>query len=211
MSAGSGAGGGATVHLVRHGETLWHAENRYAGRTDVALTARGGEQALALARWAGGQPVTRVLCSDLTRAVVTARPCAEALGLDLEVDPRLREVDFGRGEGMTAAEMDAAFPEERRRFTDAPASSPLPGGEAGADAVARAAAVLAGLDGGEVLVVAHTTLGRLLLCHLLGLPLDDYRRRFPALANGAVTTLRLPPAGAELRGAAALLRLNAPV
>lgn len=198
-----------TVHLVRHGETTWHAENRYAGSTDVALTPRGREQGAVLARWAAQQPIERVLSSDLTRAVETARPCADALGVPLEVEPRLREVHFGDAEGMTAAEMDAAFPDQRARFVAAPATRPLPGGEAGADAVARAADVLAGLGGGVVLLVAHTTLCRLLLCHLLGLPLDDYRRRFPSLLNGAVTTVRLPAEPGPLAGAAALLRFNA--
>ncbi|NUT12685.1 MAG: histidine phosphatase family protein, partial [Nonomuraea sp.] len=38
--------------LVRHGETVWHAENRYAGTSDVDLTERGRDQAAMLAAWA---------------------------------------------------------------------------------------------------------------------------------------------------------------
>ena len=205
-----------TIHFVRHGETVWHHENRYAGSSDVALTERGRRQASALAGWAASVPIERVLSSDLSRAVETATESATAVGVPLEVDPRLREVDFGRGEGMTADEMTATFPDERERFLSAPASSPLPGGESGVAAVERAGTALLELAASErtALVVAHTTLGRLLLCHVLGLPLDAYRRAFPSVGNGTVSTFELPPDArsvAELAGSAALLRFNSPV
>ncbi len=204
------------VHFVRHGETVWHAENRYAGVSDIPLTDRGRGQADALARWAASAELTRVLSSDLSRAVETARLSANAVGVPLEVDPRLREVDFGSAEGLTSSDMERDFPAERAAFERAPASAPLPGGEAGRAAVDRAGAVLVELaaSGSTALVVAHTTLGRLLLCHLLGLPLDSYRRVFPRVGNGTVTTFELPADAAsvaDLRGAAALLRFNAPV
>jgi broad specificity phosphatase PhoE len=65
--------------LVRHGETVWHAENRYAGRSDVPLTPRGQEQAGALARWATGAGLDAVLTSPLCRARETAGPACAAL------------------------------------------------------------------------------------------------------------------------------------
>lgn len=200
------------VYLVRHGETEWHAENRYAGLSDVPLTERGRAQARELARWAAGAGLTRVLSSDLSRARDTARVAADAAGLALEIDARVREVDFGRAEGLTAAEMDDAFPEARAAFLAAPATSPLPDGEPGAAVADRMLAALAdarGGAGGPVLIVGHTTAIRLALCALLGLPLDGYRDRFPTLRNAALTTVRLPPHG-DLRGTGALLALNAP-
>ncbi|WP_374948043.1 histidine phosphatase family protein, partial [Agreia sp.] len=101
-------------------------------------------------------------------------------------------------------------------FVAAPASHPLPGGESGADAVHRAGQVLIELaeSGGSVLVVAHTTLGRLLLCHILGLQLDGYRRAFPSVGNGTVTTFDLPRNVAtvdDLAGCAALIRFNSEI
>jgi probable phosphoglycerate mutase len=193
--------------LVRHGETEWAAENRYAGRSDPALTGRGREQAAALGRWAAGAGLDAVLSSPLGRARETAGPAAAAAGVTYRVDERLVEVDFGKGEGLTRAEMREAFPEALAAFLDRPASRPLPGGEVGADAVARAAPVLAeataAYPAGRVLVVAHQTLLRLLLCSLLGIPLDRYRAVFPTLEGTARTVVR--PAAA---GPAALLRLN---
>jgi broad specificity phosphatase PhoE len=118
------------------------------------------------------------------------------------VDERLVEVDFGKADGHTREETSAVFPDEVAAFLRRPASAPLPGGERGADAVARAAPVLAEAAAahpdGRVLVVAHQTLLRLLLCELLEIPLDRYRTVFPRLESAARTVVRLdgdaPPA-----------------
>ncbi|MEU6674932.1 histidine phosphatase family protein [Streptomyces sp. NPDC046853] len=194
--------------LVRHGETVWHAENRYAGRTDVPLTDLGRGQAAALAEWAATAGLSAVWSSPLSRARLTAEPAAAACGLPARVDERLSELDFGRGDGLTRDEMREQFPEELAAFLDDPVDHHLPGGEDPRKAAARAADCLAGIarqePHGRVLLVAHSTLVRVLLCHLLGIPLGDYRRVFPQLFNGALTEIRVED------GHTALLRLNAP-
>ncbi|MFE0172929.1 histidine phosphatase family protein [Streptomyces sp. NPDC059002] len=194
--------------LVRHGETVWHDGNRYAGRTDVDLTPRGLRQAAALGAWAAGEHIDAVVSSPLSRARLTAAPAADALGLVPRVDERLLEVDFGRGEGLTRDEMRARFPEELAAFLRDPVAHHLPGGEDPRAAAERAGDCLTDLAAafpeGRVLVVAHSTLVRLLLCRQLGIPLADYRRVFPALHNGALTELRLR------EGQMSLLRFNAP-
>ncbi|MFJ8672421.1 histidine phosphatase family protein [Streptomyces sp. NPDC093589] len=194
--------------LVRHGETVWHAENRYAGRTDVPLTDRGREQAATLARWAATAQLTAIWSSPLSRARLTAAPAADACGLAPRVDERLYEVDFGEGEGLTRDEMGRRFPQRLAEFLDDPVERHLPGGEHPRRAAERAAACLADIareqPAGRVLLVAHSTLVRVLLCHQLGIPLADYRRVFPQLHNGALTEIRIEG------GHTALLRLNAP-
>ncbi|WP_104191661.1 histidine phosphatase family protein [Cryobacterium sp. Y82] len=189
----------STVILARHGETLWHAENRYAGSTDVGLTYQGRAQSFALGRWAAGQPLSAVYSSDLSRAVITATPSADALGLTVRIDPRIREVDFGQGEGLTSAEMREAFPEAAKNFQRRPGHCPLPGGESGVAAVDRAWPALEQIaDGhdGPVLVVMHSTLMRLVLCRVLDMNLDRYRSAFPSVLNVALTTITLGAAPA---------------
>ena len=197
------------VLLVRHGETVWHAENRYAGSTDVDLSELGHAQADLLAGWARDAGLDAVRSSPLQRAAQTAAGAAAACGLVAEQDPRLAEVDFGRGEGMTTAEMDAAFPAALAAFRADPVVHHLPGGEDPHAAVARGMAALDDLvaahAGGRVLVVAHTTLIRLLLCRLLGSPLHAYRRLFPFVRNVALTEVRM---GGK---APALLQFNVPL
>lgn len=178
-------------YLSRHGETVWHAENRYAGRTDIAMTNRGKEQADLLARWASSVTLDAIYSSDLSRAVATAEPAAASAGMEVQEDARLREVDFGQGEGLTRGEMAEVFPEELKAFMTHPGTVPLPGGEPGPVAVARAVEALVNIAGkhpdGAVLIVMHTTLMRLLLCHMLGISLDEYRTVFPRVYNAGIT------------------------
>lgn len=194
--------------LVRHGETVWHAEHRYAGTTDVALTPRGREQAEALGRWAKTAGLAAVWASPLSRARETAAAAARVTGLAVHVDERLRELHFGRAEGRTKAELGRQMAAAVAAFLDDPVANHMPGGEEPAAAADRAVACLRELAGAHprdrVLVVGHTTLFRLTLCRLLGLPLADYRRVFPHILNGALTEVRLD---GDVTG---LLRFNAP-
>jgi len=176
-----------TLHLVRHGETEWHAENRYAGQTDISLTDRGHEQSRELVSWALEVNPRSIYSSDLSRAIETARPTAQAIGLELQVDPRLREVNFGKIEGLTPEEMESRYPVLRKEFIEFPASTVLPGGESGKIALARAMPsvreIVEHIPSGDILVVCHGTLLRLIACGLLGIDLDEYRRAFPAIPN----------------------------
>lgn len=135
--------------LVRHGQTVWHTDNRYAGRSEVDLTDLGRHQAKVLGGWAAGAGLSAVVASTMQRAIDTATPAAAAAGVELVTDPRLVELDLGRGEGMTRTEMRGVFPDAVAAFVRAPASHPYPGGELGADAVARAMPALTDLAAGE--------------------------------------------------------------
>ena len=197
------------LFLVRHGATVWHAENRYAGRSDVALDPNGYAQAERLAAWASEAELAAIWCSPLTRAQETAAPAARATGLIPRVDERLREVDFGQIEGKTIAEAQQLFPEEIRRFKADPATYPMPGGEDPHEAAHRAVSALRDIavahPNGRVLVVAHSTLIRLALCSVMGIPLGRYRTVFPAIRNGALTEIGLE--GENV----ALLQYNSPL
>ena len=203
----------ARLLLVRHGQTVWHRENRYAGGgSDIDLTAAGVAQAADLARWAKEADPTAVVSSPVRRALETARPAAAALGLELQVEPDLREVSFGIAEGRTMAELLASHPDTARAFQADPVRHPFPGAEAPDLAAARAAAALrrtaTAHQEGTVLVVAHNTLLRLALCELLRIGVHRYRQVFPRLDNAAVTELRVPVDPDE---PCSLISLNVPV
>lgn len=204
------------VIFVRHGESVWHGENRYAGATDIDLTDHGRDQAAALADWAEQARLTAVWSSPMLRCRLTAADSAARAGLPLLLDPRLRELDFGVAEGLTRAEMRERMPEAVSSFETDPVANHFPEGEDPAAVAERYVAFLTDLraehDGGgknggdgRILVVAHSTAIRLALCRLLHLPLSDYRRVFPHLANCALNELVLRD------GTPALLALNRPV
>lgn len=185
-----------TFFLARHGETVWHAEHRYAGNSDVALTRHGLGQAAALGAWAVDARLDAIVASPLSRAQRSAAPSVETTGLPLRTDARLVEIDFGLAEGLAPDEIAERFPAEWAAFREAPASNPLPGGESGLQGIRRALPVLDDLHrefpDGRVLIVAHATLIRLLFCELAGMDPDGYRDLLPVLGNCTVTTIVYP-------------------
>ena len=197
------------IFLVRHGQTIWHAENRYAGRSDVSLDAEGYAQAERLAQWAVVARLTAIWCSPLSRARLTATPVAHGVGLKLQIDDRLREIDFGLLDGKTIAEVEPLYPEAVRLYDVDPVANSIPGGEDPHQVAARAVSVLLEIAAtdpvGRVLIVAHNTLIRLALCSLFGIPFGRYRKVFPAVDNVSLTEIRFK--GPE----PALLRYNAPI
>ena len=193
-----------TIFIARHGETVWHAENRYAGVSDIPLTEHGLEQARALAAWAKDADLDAVYSSPLQRATTTASSSAEAAGVHLSIDSRLIEIDWGQGEGLTRDEMAAAFPAAYESFVANPASSPLPDGESAHAAIER---VMPAIDeivlrypGGRVLVVGHSTLTRLIIATVTGMDLDRYRSTMPHVGNCTLTILRFSRTGTALLG-----------
>ena len=195
--------------LIRHGETVWHAENRYVGRTDIPLSARGQEQAERLARWASSARLGSIWASPLLRARQTAAPVERATKLMARVDSRLQELDFGQGEGLTQAEIARSFPKAFAAFEADPAAHPLPDGENPRHAAERAISCFREIvrthPDERVLAIAHNTLIRLALCGLIGVPLSHYRTLFPSVINGALIEIRLDG------DRTSLLRFNVPL
>lgn len=185
-----------TFFLARHGETVWHAEHRYAGSSDVPLTRHGLGQAAALAAWAVDARLDAIVASPLSRAQRSAAPSIETTGLPLRTDERLTEIDYGVAEGLMPAEIAERYPEQWSAFTRAPASAPFDGGESGRAGIARALPVFdelaRELPDGRVLIVGHATLLRLLFCELAGIGPDGYRDLLPVLGNCTVTTIIYP-------------------
>ena len=171
------------VYLVRHGETDWNAEGRLQGQRDIGLNARGRAQARrngeALARHFAAAKLDPAglgyLASPLGRARETMEILREALGLPragYALDERLKEVSFGDVEGLTLAEFAARDPSGfKARETDRWGYVPR-GGESYAQLSARAAALLAELEGPSV-VVAHGGVLRALYHLLLGRSVRD--------------------------------------
>ena len=114
---------GATIYLVRHGETEWNRIRRYQGWSDSPLTDRGRAQAQAIGRFLCTLPEAQsadLVASPIGRARHTAEIIRECLGRSepLRFDDRLRELSFGSWDGLMRADiaalMPGAFDEERR-------------------------------------------------------------------------------------------------
>ena len=164
--------------LVRHAATAWTAQGRFQGQTDVPLSRHGQRQVAGLARRLRAETIHALYASDLQRAWETAQAIATPHALGVQSEPRLREMAFGRWEGLTYAEMQqrdaprlAAW--ERDQLHMAP-----PEGETLLHMSARVRAaymsiVTAGQDK-TVGLVAHGGPLQVLLCLALGLPPQAY-------------------------------------
>ncbi|WP_283133870.1 histidine phosphatase family protein [Rhizohabitans arisaemae] len=175
-----------TLILIRHGETEWSRTGRHTGRTDVALTARGERQARDLRRVLSGCDPALTLVSPALRA----RRTAELAGLPRrEPDRNLWEWDYGGYEGMTTQAIRQARP-GWFLWRDGVPSGATPG-ETAQEVGLRADAVLArvrpALGVGDVVLVAHGHLLRVLVARWLGLAAD--RGRLFRLDTATVSTL----------------------
>jgi len=113
---------------MRHGQTDWNVLGRIQGHSDIPLNDEGQRQAREAVDRIAGLGVTRLVCSDLSRAQDTARPAAHRLKLPITTDARLRERCFGVLEGLTWAEVEAHHPELHARLQQDRAH-PVPGAE----------------------------------------------------------------------------------
>ena len=164
------------LFVVRHGETAWSRERRFAGSRDVPLTEAGLRQCEAVAQALAAEPVGAVYASPLERARTSAEVIAKPHRLEVRVEAAFREMTFGPWEGLTREEVAARFPDDYERWRTAPDTLALPGAEpldAVAARVRRGLAALAAAHAGQTLVlVSHAIVARVIVLDALGLGLD---------------------------------------
>ncbi len=173
------------VLVVRHGQSEWNALGRWQGHADPPLSELGITQAQAAAGKVG--MFDAVVASDLDRALSTATIIADALGLGpVMTDPGLRERDIGEWQGLTRAEIEAAFPGHVRNG-DRP-----PGWESDESLLERATGALERIvdhvPSGDVLVVAHGGVIYTLESHLGAdfTPIKNLHGRWFRIDNSAI-------------------------
>ena len=181
------------ILLARHGETPWNAEGRYQGQIDIPLSPAGENQARALGARLDGLRIDRAVCSPLARAKTTAQLALGDARRDLLLtDSGLMEIGHGEWEGLLASEIRERDPERLRAWRESPDTVRMPGqgGESLQQVLDRAWPAfersLVGLGEEQtLLLVAHDAVNRVLLCRILGIPLNRLWsfRQAPATLN----------------------------
>jgi len=160
------------LYLIRHGRTAWNNADRLQGWADEPLDAVGQAQAAALAAELRGTAFTAVYSSPLLRASQTAAPLAQAHGLPVILDDRLRERNVGDWTGLTLEQARAQAPDRFERVDWRQAGAP--GGDSQAALTKRVAAALEDILTAHpeslVAVVSHGGALSAVLAHLLGIP-----------------------------------------
>ena len=187
--------------IVRHGRTAHNADGRFQGHLDTHLDETGRSQATTAAVELNAYAPSSIVSSDSMRAADTAAPLAALVGLPVQLDERLREVDMGLWSGLTGDEARAQFPDEYADWV-AGVDTARGGGETFKAVAERAAAAVEDhlgevVAGGALVLFTHGGTARALTGCLLELPWE-WCWRLSALGNARRTVLVESPRGWRL-------------
>ena len=189
------------VVLLRHGRTDYNAGGRFQGQLDTALDELGRMQAAVAAEELLHLKPTVLIASDSARAADTGAAVAEKTGLELRLDPRLREIHLGAWSGLTRDEAQEQFPEEYAEWM-AGHDVARGGGETYTEVGARAMAAIDDAlpaigSSGTLVAVTHGGTARATIGTMLDFPAALWWR-FAGLANARRTVLVRGPRGWRL-------------
>ena len=160
------------IVLVRHGEPDNRVRGRCYGRLDIGLSTRGREQVRRTQHLLSEVPFTTIYSSPRRRALESAKLLAADQSA-VEVDDRLREIDFGAFEGLTYKEIARRFPEKYAEWMHRPTDVMFPDGETFGAMAARVGDAFEDLRrahaGQAILAVSHGGVNRVVLAAALGL------------------------------------------
>ncbi len=188
-----------TLVLIRHGQTDWNLEGRWQGQADPPLNDRGRRQARHAAQALRQFGFAVLYSSDLRRAMETAQVISAVMGLEVIPEPRLREINLGRWQGMLTDDIEAQYPEEFQRWHHEPLAVQPPGGETVRALAARVLEVInemiARHPRRRVGIVAHELPIAIVLCRSASIGLEHLRDMIPE--NGAWNEIVLEGALSE--------------
>ncbi len=186
--------------LIRHGETLWNREFRLQGSSDVPLSDLGERQSRFLVS-AFTETPTAIYVSPLIRAKSYAAPLAARFGMRPQIVENLREISFGRFEGLRYEDMDDSLRQAFISWIENPVVNTAPEGERFISLAARAREAVEEIIGKVkkdefAVVVTHGGVIRALVASLMDMPLETAARieAYP----GSLTTLEKAANGWKL-------------
>jgi probable phosphoglycerate mutase len=167
------------IILTRHGHIEGITPERFRGRLDLPITALGQRQIAATShRINATWRIAAIYTSPMSRCVITGEAIARPSGLTVKPLAGLNDIDYGAWQGLTHDEAKARWPAEFAMWFRAPHLAQPPGGETLQDVLARAAATLRTVTRDHpddtVVLVGHDSVNRVILLHVLELPLSRY-------------------------------------
>lgn len=185
------------VYLIRHGEVAWNRENAYVGVTDLPLNDTGRAQAASLADYLKNKNLSAIYSSNLSRARETAENIASRTGLTVQVVPELHEVNYGDWEGVNEQEIARRWEKEFHEWRSEPMRVRIPGGEFLSEMRDRAYGTFRTIARSHpdenIAIVAHKTVNRVILCCVMDVDPNRYRRI--GQGNACVNIIEVRPDG----------------
>lgn len=168
-----------TIYLLRHGDSRQDEIKRYIGQADVPLNDEGRSQAACWRKELANIPMERIFCSDLSRSLETARIIAEGRSELVQPLHKLREINLGAWDGLSFEDVQRLYPSEYERRGADMVTYRTPGGECFADLAARVVPLFVEIlrgSSGNLLIVGHAGANMVIICHILGMPLENLFR-----------------------------------
>ena len=192
-----------TIYLLRHGHIVSDPVKRFIGQQDLPLSARGVAQAHRWRKALSSVRFDAVFASDLARSRETACIITGNKEAAVSVLPAFREISLGSLEGRSMEEVQRRQPDLwHARGKDLVGFRPT-GGESFSDLSRRVlpafdAIVRAYPENRHVLISAHAGVNRVILCHVLGMPMANLFRI--AQDHGCMNTLAIRSDGVRVLG-----------
>ncbi len=168
------------IIIVRHGETDSNKKGTYLGWTDIELNEEGIRQAGGARDRLKGEKIDMILSSPLKRTRQTAEIINENFNLDIEYFESLKERNFGIWDNLTYREVSEKYPEECKAWAEDWMNYCVEVGESHVQMGERVKNFLdklvAGKENGKILIVTHLGCAKMIILHLLCMPLEDYWR-----------------------------------
>jgi len=158
--------------LARHGETAWNADRVFRGRADVNLNEVGVAQAELLGKYLSSWELEAIYSSPLRRALDTANMVARYQKTAIAITEGLTDFSYGKWQSLPEQEVRRLYPALLNEWHSCPQKVRMPGGESLEDVRRRAVEVVDGIlakHNGNVLLVSHRVVIKVLVCYLLGL------------------------------------------
>ena len=189
-------------YCMRHAETEANAKDIFIGSridkgTDIPLTDKGKEQARNVGRYFKSIGVTFdiIYHSPMTRCYETAREISAIAGGQLELDDRLKELDYGDWEGLSRTDIESKYAHDYQQYCSDMSAKPTGSSECANDVYARISDFLTDPDipmEKNILVVTHKTAGRILLQaaghnpsgHFRDIPFDNAAIGYVSIHDG---------------------------
>jgi len=166
------------LYLTRHGEVVNHGV--YNGQTDVDITPKGIQQMERLRDRLADKNLRAAYSSDLLRTRKGAEIIAQPHGLTPLAFPEFREVNFGRWQGLSYAQVMEKYPVDIPQWLKDVENFQIPEGESMGEVHRRAMPKLQEVierhRGEEILLVCHGALNRVILADALRLPMAHLLR-----------------------------------
>jgi broad specificity phosphatase PhoE len=162
----------AKLILARHGETEWNVEKVFRGRADVSLNEVGIRQAELLGKHLCNWELEAIYSSPVKRALDTANIVARYMEVAVCIAEGLTDFDFGEWQSLSEQEVKRLYPAILNDWQSSPHKVRMPGGENLDDVKKRTAEVVDEVlsrHHGNVLLVSHRVVLKVLICSLLGL------------------------------------------